>query len=165
MGQWDRPFRGIGVQPTSGRQTADRLPEQQAKRGQTRMPGGVGGVAGAIQPRRSDSLALCPSNPKGRLPGIVSNHRDLNLCIACSEEKVIRKPLQIASTSAARIEMVSLRESPCAIEGLGEFYPEVISKPPGNRFVVIENLTNLSLDCRMIEDLPAHRPTALRSSS
>ena len=113
----------------------------------------------------SCSLDLFSSNPIGRQPGVVSNHRNLDLRIACSEEKVIRKHLQIASTSAARIEMVTLRESPGVIEGLGELYPEILSNTLRDRFVVFENFTNLSLDCRMIEDLPAHRPTALRSWS
>ena len=52
---WNRP-----VQPTTGRQTAGRLSAGQVKRSQTRMPGGVGGVAGAILPPRPDSaLASC----------------------------------------------------------------------------------------------------------
>ena len=48
---WNRP-----VQPTEGRQTAVRLPGGPAQRSQSRMPGGVGGVAGAILPSRPDSL-------------------------------------------------------------------------------------------------------------
>jgi hypothetical protein len=46
---WNRP-----VQPTAGRQPADRLPEGRAIARHTRMPGGVGGVTGAIPSPRTD---------------------------------------------------------------------------------------------------------------
>ena len=41
-------------QSTAGRQPADRLPEERAIARQSRMPGGVGGVAGAIPSSRPD---------------------------------------------------------------------------------------------------------------
>ena len=42
------------MQPTAGRQPADRLPVGRAIARQTRMPGGVGGVMGAIPSPRPD---------------------------------------------------------------------------------------------------------------
>ncbi len=33
------------------------------------------------------------------------------------------------------------------VEGIGEFFPEILGKPLGNPFIVIENLTDLHLNC------------------
>jgi hypothetical protein len=49
-----KSHRNRPVQPTAGRQPADRLPVGRAIAKQTRMPGGVGGVTGAIPSPRPD---------------------------------------------------------------------------------------------------------------
>jgi hypothetical protein len=49
--------RAIARQPTAGRQPADRLPEGRAIARQTRMPGGVGGVTGAIPSPQTDEAS------------------------------------------------------------------------------------------------------------
>jgi hypothetical protein len=78
---------------------------------------------------------------------------------------MVWEPAQIAPSPSAGIEVMTFRKTPSIFEGICEFFLEIVGKPPRNPSIVIENLTNLRLNCRMIKDIPTYRPTALRNSS
>ena len=130
-------------------------------------PGPVGdsSALGTVTPSLWPTLSPCRS--VARVLPVMSNCRNPNPPGKYSKQKMNRKSLQISPATTRAIEMMPFRVVPRVVDRCSQLLPKRLPKVGRDCVVVVEEVSDLRWNLRVINDLPHQlpRPTCPRNSA
>lgn len=97
---------------------------------------------------------LSTPSAKRRMPPVVSDNKDSNIFAHNTEQKVIRKPMEIHPTNIALADGKRLRAVRCIYNAMSQLRVKIISKlPPCDAFVILHDRADIGVNLRMQDDL------------